>query len=259
MNQDLIASEYATKGYVLVRSLIGADEVTALQAECQRVWEAADLSVQNLRTAPRVSIEGGTRVDRLDPVRDISPLIDQLVGDPRLLAAAAAALGEPALLFKDKLLYKPAGVHGYTVHQDYHYWQELPAPGEAMVSIGLAVDASHAGNGAVRFYPGLHDRLHTAQGRPSDVFNPNKGVMTPDMLGGIASEMIPLEPGDAVVFSSLTPHESAPNYTGEPRRMLYLSYSAARYGSLYEEYYSSFRSYRKTDSGAADGQEQYFR
>ena len=55
MNQDLIASEYATKGYVLVRSLIGADEVAALQAECQRVWEAADLSVQNLRTAPRVS------------------------------------------------------------------------------------------------------------------------------------------------------------------------------------------------------------
>lgn len=250
---------YRRKGYAAVPGLLDSNEVAALAGECDRLWTSADLSAANLRAVARPTTAGGKQVDRLDPVSDLSPFIARIVRGPKFLAAAAAALGEAAVLMKDKLIFKSAGVHGYAVHQDYHVWQEMPVPAEALLTIAVAVDATHAANGAVQFYPGLHDRLHTARCTPSDLFNPSSGVVPEVVLTGVKAELIPLAPGDAVIFSSLVPHESAPNLTDDRRRMLFLTYSAARYGDLYGFYYSKFHSYLRADRAAEGVQDSYFR
>jgi ectoine hydroxylase-related dioxygenase (phytanoyl-CoA dioxygenase family) len=250
---------YSQKGYILLKRLLDAAETAALQGECVRLWRDADRSESNLRTVARGTLEGGRAVDRLDPVSDLSPPLAQLARGERMRGVASALLGEPALLMKDKLIYKAGGVQGYALHQDFHVWQELPAPPEALVSIGLAIDPAGADNGAVQFYPGLHHRLHTDPGAPTDLFAPSSGVVPRHCVGGVAPELIPLEPGDAVVFGSLVPHESDPNWTGAPRRMLYLTYNAARYGDLYDLYYSRFRAYQRRDREAAGDDETYYR
>ena len=250
---------YRRKGYAALRGLLDPDEIANLQEECDRLWTSADLSPGNLRAVARPTTAGGRQIDRLDPVSDLSPLIARIVRAPKLLAAAAAVLGEPAVLMKDKLIFKSAGVHGYTVHQDYHVWQEMPVPAEALLTIALAVDATHAANGAVQFYPGLHDRLHTERCTPSDLFSPSSGVVPEPVLAGVEPELIPLSPGDAVIFSSLVPHESAPNLTGDPRRVLFLTYNAASYGDIYDAYYSKFQSYLRADRAAEGIQAPYFR
>ena len=45
---------------------------------------------------------------------------------PPLLALLHDLYGEPARLFKDKLIFKPPGVKGYGLHQDWIAWPGFP-------------------------------------------------------------------------------------------------------------------------------------
>ena len=72
--------------------------------------------------------------------------LDRAVGQAQSLVAgalqgcAAAALGEPAVAFKDKLNYKQPGGAGYRVHQD-----KVAYPGVGRVmSILVAIDDCRA-------------------------------------------------------------------------------------------------------------------
>ena len=55
---------------------------------------------------------GECTFETFDPVIDIAPVCDRLAHHPRLLDLLATLYGEPAQLFKDKLIYKPPGVKG---------------------------------------------------------------------------------------------------------------------------------------------------
>ncbi len=186
-------------------------------------------------------------MDRLDPVIDISPPLKELTADPRIIAAVSAAIGEPALLFKDKAIMKPPGAYGYSVHQDFTNWQELPVPPELLISALVAIDSGVAENGGLELYPGLHHQHLGPMEKPSDIFNPNAGLVPEELLAGVQPELVEVEPGDLVLFSSLAPHFSGPNRSEQKRRTLFLSYNAARYGDVYDLYYENFYGYLKKD------------
>ena len=48
---------------------------------------------------------------------------------------------------------------------------------------------------------------------------------------------MPVEPGDAVLFTSFLPHRSGPNRSVTPRRLIYAVYNAAAEGDLRADYY----------------------
>ncbi len=91
----------------------------------------------------------------------------------------------------------------------------------------VAIDASTADNGPVEFCAGFHGRLLTPAGAPGDV--DDTGLATP-------GEAVGTRPGDVVLFHSLRPHRSGENRSAAMRRQLYLSYSAAAHGDLYDRY-----------------------
>mgnify|MGYP003332445714 CR=1 FL=1 len=56
-----------------------------------------------------------------------------------MTAPLGQLLGEEVCLFKDKLIYKPAGATGYPLHQDYIAWPDFPKTfTTAVVSTSLA-------------------------------------------------------------------------------------------------------------------------
>ena len=224
-------ASYRDDGFLVVRELFGDHEVATWLAECDCIEASGVLHPDNLRThvlnSPRPP-------DRLDPVIDLSPVLRDLALGPRLCSLAGQLLGEEAVLFKDKLIFKPPGMQGYSAHQDYAYWQWMSPPASSMLTVLVSFDGATAANGAVELFGRLHDRLLTEEGRPADISDsvlPGRGVLATT------------RPGDVVAFHSLTPHRSGDNATSAPRRQLFLGYCAAAYGDVYRAFYDGRHSY----------------
>jgi ectoine hydroxylase-related dioxygenase (phytanoyl-CoA dioxygenase family) len=221
-------THYRQRGYAVLRGLLDDAAVRQLRQECDRLWSQADLfAIGTPGVAVRMGADGRPKNDRLDPIIAHSPLLAELARGPLLIAVASAMLGEPAVLFKDKGIFKPPGTSGYGLHQDYAYWTMVGVPAEAMLSVLVAVDPASQANGAMEVYPGYHrHRLPAPAHDPLDV--------DPAAVDPACVERPDLQAGDMVAFHSLTPHGSDPNRSDTPRRSLFLTYNAARYGDRYQ-------------------------
>jgi ectoine hydroxylase-related dioxygenase (phytanoyl-CoA dioxygenase family) len=241
-------AEYRDRGFVKLEAVFSQQEINDLSVEYDRLFADPDiLREDSLRSASRESLISGTVLDRLDPVIDLSQQLKDFTQDSRILNAVGAAIGEPARLFKDKAIMKPPGAYGYSVHQDFTNWQELPVPPELLITALVAIDPGTAENGGLKIYPGLHHQHLGPEEKPGDIFNPKAGLVPDELLGVAQPELVTVQPGDLVLFSSLAPHFSGPNRSDHKRRTLFLSYNAARFGDVYDLYYRNLYGYLKKD------------
>src|SRR4051794_27936419 len=154
LSPDLLAS-YHENGFMTLSGLFSSDEIAALRTEADRLFQRTDLiDSDNIRCRWQNHVETGEcRFDCFDPVIDLSPPFAQLAHDSRIVDAVSAIYGEQAFLFKDKLIFKPAGALGYAMHQDYISWKSFP---DSFVTVIVALDAADASNGATEVLPGYH-------------------------------------------------------------------------------------------------------
>jgi len=229
------AAQYHADGFLVVRQVFGRERIAELEAEAERLRGRLDLiDPNNIRCRWQDHVSTGEcRFDCFDPVIDLSETCERVARDPKLLEIVSALYGEPACLFKDKLIFKPAGALGYQLHQDYISWTSFPT---TFLTVILAIDAAAAANGATEVFPGYHRQgcLSARDGNyhqlPADAVDVSTGVV------------LELEPGDIAVFSGYTPHRSGPNRSDQSRRLLYLSYNAlSDGGEQREQHYAEFR------------------
>jgi hypothetical protein len=211
--------DYHDRGFLIVRGLFAPAEMAVVSMEAERLRGKSDLiHTNNLRCRwQNHAASGECLFETFDPITDLSPVIATLARDRRLLDVLDDLYGEPAHLFKDKLIYKPAGIRGYDLHQDYIGWASFP---RSFVTAAVAIDPSTRGNGATEVFPGYHKGGYLS---PMDGEYHSLPVGTVDESTGVLLE---LQPGDVGIFGCFTPHRSAPNTSGGTRRLLYLSYNA---------------------------------
>lgn len=231
--------QYHADGFLTLRRLLTDSEIDELAAEAGRLFQREDLKdSDNIRC--RWSNHYQTdecRFDCFDPVIDLSPVCAKVAHHPRILAAVSALYGEPACLFKDKLIFKPPGAKGYKLHQDYISWKSFP---RSFVTVIVAIDPAAASNGATEVFPGYHTRgcLTPEDGMYHQL--PEEAV---DLSRGVTLD---LQPGDVAIFSGFTPHRSGPNMSAQWRRLLYLSYNAASDGGEQrDQHYAEFQEWLK--------------
>ncbi len=226
---------YRTDGFLIVRGVIPASEVEALAAEASRLLGRTELiDSDNIRCRWQNHFETGEcRFDCFDPVIDLSPVCAQIARSERLLRLVGDLYGEPACLFKDKLIFKPPGAKGYDLHQDYISWKSFPT---SFVTLIVAIDSADAQSGATEVFSGYHQQgsMTAKDGLyhrlPEDAVDPARG------------KTLDLNPGDVAIFSGYTPHRSGPNRSGQWRRLLYLSYNALHDGGDQREaHYAEFK------------------
>lgn len=223
---DWVADGLAVRGGVL-----DAETIDRAQTEIVALFADAALTRPgNGRTRLRRTLDGREVVDRLDPVCDISPTCAALATDPRVTDVVAEVLGAGPNLFKDKVITKPPGTAGYGLHQDFMRWQSFGVPADEMVTACLCLDRADASSGTLEVFTDQHHRLLTPPGVTGD---PRPGDVDPDR-----TRMVELEPGGILLLHPLAPHRSGPNRSHGPRRILFLTYSAARHGDLRSDYYA---------------------
>jgi ectoine hydroxylase-related dioxygenase (phytanoyl-CoA dioxygenase family) len=231
--------QYHRDGFLILRGIFEDMEIAELSYEANRLLERKDLmDPDNIRCRWQdCATTGECRFDCFDPVIDLSAFCGRIARDSRILDAVAALYGEPACLFKDKLIFKPPGAKGYALHQDYISWKTFPA---SFVTVIVAIDPADANNGATEVFPGFHQRgcLTARDGMyhelPAETVSSSTGVM------------LDLNPGDIGIFSGYTPHRSEPNRSNQFRRLLYLSYNAlSDGGEQREKHYVEFHQWLK--------------
>ena len=246
-------AQYQRDGFLIVRNLFVPEEIKALDDEANALWWRKDLiDTDNMRCRWKNHVEtGACTFECFDPVADISPLIKRMALDPRILETLADLYGEPACLFKDKLIYKPPGTEGYNMHQDFIAWKSFP---RSFVTVLVAIDPADGDNGATEVFPGYH---HNGSLVPEDGMYHDLPVELVDLSKGVKLD---LQPGDIGIFGAFTPHRSAANRTERWRRQLYVSYNAkSDGGELRDQHYAYFKDWLKERYAEFGKTQVYFR
>ena len=211
---------FAEHGWILTRSIdhAGAAQLQAWVDEIMAWPDDGDHLHYRERT------DSGPRLCRTENFVPFHADLRALLTTGAMVDAASALLGEPAVLYKEKIKYKAAGGAGYAPHQDAPAYRFV----ERHVSCMVAVDAADASNGCLEVVSGMHHAV-----LPMD----DEGCIRAEVVTSMDWETVPVRSGTTLWFHSRTPHRSGPNASNRDRRALYPTYNARREGDLREAYY----------------------
>ena len=235
-------------GFLVVPRLFDANavrDIRAWTAEVQAWPETAGRQMMYFET----SAAGERLLNRMENVLPYHGGFRALAQSRELQGASGQLLGEPAVIFKDKINFKLPGGGGFDAHQDVQAgWSRYA---DLHLTALVAVDRATIANGCLEIatdFRGAH-QLIGAEWEP----------LTAAQLDGLRWAFIEAEPGDVVYFDSFVPHRSAPNLTGEQRRVLYYTYNRASAGDHLAQYYADKRASYPPDIERVAGREYRYR
>lgn len=225
-----LVSQYRRDGFAVYHGLFAQDEVAQLASEVDRLTSLPLVAPANLRTPHPRCLDDIARLEKFDPVIDISPTYADLARDRRLHDCACELVDSSAVdLFRDKLIIRSPGSIGYPLHQDYSWWH--PYDPDAYCTLAVCLSDCNADNGAIQFFPGSHAAPMLAPGQ--------RRPLTEDEINTLAADSATVceaAAGDVIAFHSLCVHWSGPNLSERTRPILYLSYIRNVGDGLYESH-----------------------
>lgn len=216
LTADQIAT-YREVGLARIHGVLAEQDLAMLRREWARLW--GGIATDHVSVQWRGHSQEIRKADRLDPAYLLSGELHSLCEDRRLTSIADAALGVRAVFFKDKLITKGSGTHGYGLHQDWPYWARFGVPADKMVTLQIAIDASDAANGAVEVWPKANGVLPSP---PEDALD-----VDPDVVDPGEGQLVALKAGDVFLLHPLAPHRSGINNSDRLRRTYFITYVAA--------------------------------
>jgi 2-aminoethylphosphonate dioxygenase len=242
-------SDFKRDGFLIIRGMYSVEEMKTLGR-----W------IDDLAARPS---EAGKQMayyekNLLDPNKKILSRIEKFVEydenlrnfiyAEKMMGRVADLLGEPGVLFKEKINFKLPGGGGFEPHQDIQpAWDDYAS---YFLSVLVTVDPSTIQNGCLELAAGHHTR-----GMIGRKWKPLEGAE----LYGIEFKHYPMEPGDVAFFDCFVPHQSKPNLTDKPRRNLYLTLNRQSEGDHREKYFSDKRKSFPPDFEREPGKEYVFR
>jgi ectoine hydroxylase-related dioxygenase (phytanoyl-CoA dioxygenase family) len=224
---ELDSASFHLHGYLLVYRFLSEDKLAELRGWVDEIeaWPVDPHAgwFQHDERGERGVVR--TRTENFSPFH---AGMRSLLTDGAIPAMAGALLGEPAVLYKEKINYKHPGGAGFAAHQDAPAYPHLPQS----VSCLLAVDDATLENGCLELVAGRHHHLLATNA---------DGCVRDDLVAELDWRHQPVPAGGLLWFHSHTPHRSATNQSARSRRALYLTYNARSLGDLHQSYYADKR------------------
>lgn len=237
MRSDRLSHEerahFAADGWLLCNGLL-AMSVSELRAEVERVATSGDDGDWEHHFE---MTEHGRRLARTENFTPSNERLSSLLHDGAVPAVAGQLLGEPAVLYKEKINYKSAGGAGFAPHQDKPAYPFV----DRVLSVMVAVDDATMENGCLEVVSGCHHEL---------LAQDDRGCIAADVVASLRWDPIELRAGQTLFFDALTPHRSGPNHSSHDRWALYPTYNGISEGILRDEYYAERR--RAVAQGSGD-------
>ncbi|HEY2179961.1 MAG TPA: phytanoyl-CoA dioxygenase family protein [Caulobacteraceae bacterium] len=207
------ARAYDEDGYFVLRGAFTADEVRAVAAAIDPFEAAEEARLRAVGGRQSISIADAITFTIHLVAR--SPALKALSRHRVFQGLAHDTLGPRPRLYWDQAVYKkPGNPEEFPWHQDNGYTFIEP---QQYLTCWVALTDATLDNGCPWVVPGLH-RLGTLRHELTPL-----GFKCLDAPSGAVAA--PAQAGDVVVFSSLTPHRTGPNLTGETRKTYILQYA----------------------------------
>ena len=209
-------------GFTVCEDFLSQTEVDALLQEADGAIEGNTLAThdaERMEMEPEQPPDGGA-VRRLYEPCTYYPVSRALSEIDKLLDSVQQLFGPNLLFHYSKLNMKPAKVGSVVEwHQDLSYY---PMTNRDSLAVLFYLDDTDATNGPLKLIPKRHEAplmQHTREG-----FFQGRVTEPVDESDVVIAEG---QAGTAIFMHGLTPHASAPNTSGKPRRTLILAYRAA--------------------------------
>jgi ectoine hydroxylase-related dioxygenase (phytanoyl-CoA dioxygenase family) len=236
-NQESWIQHFQEHGYATMERVFSDDEVKRMRKEADEILELILNSSNSLeRQSGRLDLvrnEAGYLVRKIQPINDLSLYLSQISADSRLLDPMRTLMNEEPILMEEKLNYKqplpglsfgfetkPRDTDRFPVHNDWAYYRAQNYP-QGIISSAITLDDCPAESGPIRIWPGTH-KSHLEHESVDIGLQVQPGLV--DFEGG---EDLLLPAGSVAFFSSLLIHNSRPNISGKPRRMMIYSHYPA--------------------------------
>ena len=222
---------FQRNGFVVVPGLFDEEETRQISAWCDEVQAMPEVPGGVMMYFEASLLRPGGRV--LQRIENFCPFhsgFATLCAGDKLRGSVAQLLGEPVVLFKDRINFKLPGSDGFKPHQDQQAGWSTYA--DFFVTAMVSIDPTTAENGCLELCAGHHQ-----QGLLGDEWKP----LTEDDMRRLGGRPVPTRAGDAVFFDSYTPHASGPNLTADRRRVLYITYNRQSAGDHRVRYYADKR------------------
>ncbi|HMV68175.1 MAG TPA: phytanoyl-CoA dioxygenase family protein [Myxococcota bacterium] len=224
LTSDQLAT-FHRQGWLVLRGVIDPATLADLDAWVEQAHDWAHLDGPGLHHFEQTN--AGPVIARSEDLIPHHPGLRRFICEGDVIGWVGELLGEPAVLYKEKINFKQAGGAGFAPHQDAPAYRFV----DHHVSVMVPVDPANTGNGGLEFAEG-----HTLGTLPH-----TRGRILPKVADGLAWQAADVSPGDVVLFDSYTPHRSGTNTSGRARRALYLTYNARSAGDLRDTYYADKR------------------
>ncbi len=211
--------QFAAEGYVVLESVLGAEQLEALRGECARLIAAKDAEMDALGVDTLKLNHRGSRYFLSGHSRESAPL-RAFLRSPLMAEVCRATLGPDVLLFNEQYVVKAAerGM-AFGWHQDSGYVTREHRP---YLTCWITLDDVDERNGTVYLLP-------YSQAGTRDVVPHRHDEATNDMVGYFGREPgVPIiaPAGSIACFSSTVFHRSGANTTDRMRRVYVAQYSA---------------------------------
>lgn len=175
---------------------------------------------------------GVRQLCRVENFIQFHPGMNGLVKSSAIFKILEKLMGEPALLFKEKINLKLPNGAGFTAHQDAPAFTTFNQ--KYHITMMVSIDKSDIENGCLEVVKGGYHRkgvLPQATDKTID----------PELEKTMKWESIEMLPGDVLLFDSYIPHRSGKNTSNRARRALYITYNKVSEGDFREAYYADKR------------------
>lgn len=248
LSPDQVA-RYRAQHFLLVPGLFTPGEAARIGAWADEVADWPETPGKWMMYFEQSSTETRRRLlNRMENVLPWHEGFRQLSTSDRMMGACAQLLGEPVVMFKDKINFKLPGGGGFEAHQDVQAGWDRYA--RLHLTALVTLDRSTIANGCLEM---------AANYSGGQLIGRAWEPLGDQELAGIEFVPVEAEPGDVVFFDSFVPHRSAPNLTESPRRVLYYTYNRLSEGDSLAQYYADKRVSYPPDIEREPGRDYRFR
>lgn len=236
MSDLQLIEQFNRDGYIAIPNAFNFDEVAKMQREADAMLELIiNSSIAHSRRSGRLSIveseQGEQMAVKIQPVNDLSLYLAAISVDERLLGPMRTLMADEPILMEEKLNYKQplsepvSGFDisgrrsdGWGMHSDWAYYKAQDYP-QTIISSAICLDDCTAENGPLHIWPGTHkEHLPHQQSEHGGL------VVEPGSIDSAGGNDLLVPAGTILLFSSLLIHNSRPNTSGNPRRLMIYSH-----------------------------------